>query len=63
MVGKELHVGYFNVRFETVNFNAGIVVDVGIFLLGDGEELFIVEPSFFTVLAIVRIFCWTGFGN
>lgn len=56
MVGEELHVGYFNVRFEAVDFDAGVVVDVGVFLLGNGEELFIVEPPFHRVSNLTDVF-------
>lgn len=46
MVREEFHVSYFNVRFEAVDFDAGVIVDISIFFLGDGEKLLVVEPSF-----------------
>lgn len=46
VIREKFHVSYFNMRFETVDFNAGVVIDIGVFFLGDGKELLVVEPSF-----------------
>lgn len=44
MVWEELHVCYFDVGLEAVDFDTSVVVDVGVFFLGNSEELFVVEP-------------------
>lgn len=49
MVREEFHVGYFDMRFEAVDFDTGVVVDISVFFLGDGEKLLVVEPSFYWV--------------
>lgn len=45
MVWEEFHVCNFDVGLEAVNLDTSVVVDVGAFLLGGGEEGLIVEPS------------------
>ena len=44
VVGKELHVGDFDVLVQVVNLDTAVIVDVDILFLGDSEVLVVVQP-------------------